>query len=80
MGGMKEKSSVRRVLRWCVDRWGGVLAVGAVACWPAIAGAQPRAAPFQDESSALMQWAFVVIAAGFVVAIASKNPKRSHKD
>ena len=43
-----------------------------------VAQAQRTAAP-PEEPSALPQWACVLIFTAFVVAIAFKNPKRTHQ-
>ena len=46
--------------------------------WATVADAQQTARP-PEEPSALPQWACVVIFTGFIVAIAFKNPKRTHQ-
>ena len=51
-------------------------AIGMMA--PTIAHAQAEAQP-PDPQSPYLQWICVLLFAAFVIAIAFKNPKRSHK-
>ncbi len=53
-----------------------VVMVGAVCAEFVFAQAE---SPIQEESSPWMQWAFVMVAAALVIAISTKNAKRTHQ-
>ena len=65
-------------VRGAVSRYTTVAALMIHGWWATVAHAQREARP-SGETSALPQWACVVIFTGFIVAIAFKNPKRTHQ-
>lgn len=65
-------------VRVAVSRYAIVAVLMIHGWWASVAHAQRRAHP-PEETSVLPQWACVVIFTGFVVAIAFKNPKRTHQ-
>ena len=57
-----------------------ILVVGGLnAWWVALASAQ-QGARAPEETKPMVQWVCVVVFAGLAVAIACKNPKRTHQD
>ena len=65
-------------MRGAVSRYTTVVALMIHGWWPTVADAQ-RTASLPQETSTLPQWACVVIFTAFIVAIAFKNPKRTHQ-
>jgi len=60
------------------SRYVAAAAMMVMGWWVPTADAQREAYP-PDDVSTLPQWACVIIFAGFIVAIAFKNPKRTHQ-
>lgn len=73
---MNQGSQIRQAGRSVLQR--AVLTAGALqAWWVALAHAQKETGP-PEESKPIIQWVCVVIFAGLCIAIAFKNPKRTH--
>ena len=73
---MKEQSRMRQAGREILQR-AVLLAGGAMACCAGLANAQQVIAP-PDETKPIPQWVCAVIFGAFCVAVAFKNPKRTH--
>ena len=74
--GMKERSRMRRAGREVLQR-AILLALGLSVWWAGLANAQQAIAP-PDETKPIPQWVCAVIFGAFCVAVAFKNPKRTH--